>query len=99
MKVEIEMVLGLAEEWANVTLNTDMQLMIKQCTEEFLVTLDQVLTASRRSIRPSGKVEEDQEGEAEGDIQPRAHAVDGQERSKGRSPDVQFKKPSPQLMH
>ena len=99
MKVEIEMVFGLAEEGANVTLNTDMQLVIKQRTEEFLVTLDQELTASRRSIRPSGKVEEDQEGEAEGDIQPRAHAVVGQEGSKGRSPDVQFKKPSPQLMH
>ena len=93
------MVLGLAEEGANFTLNTDMQLVIKQRTEEFLVTLDQALTASRRSIRPSGKVEEDQEGEAEGDIQPRARAVDGQEGSKGRSPDVQFKKPSPQLMH
>ena len=99
MKEEIEMVFGLADEGANVTLNTDKQLVIKQCTEEFLVTLDQALTASRRSIRPSGKVEEDQEGEAEGDIQPRAHAVDGQEGSKGRSPDVQFKKPSPQLMH
>ena len=38
MKVEIEMVFGLAEEGANVTLNTDMQLVIKQCNEEFLVT-------------------------------------------------------------
>ena len=56
---EIEMVLGLAEEGANVTLNTDMQLVIKQRTEEFLVTLDQALTASRRGTRPSGKVEED----------------------------------------
>ena len=51
---------------------------------------NQALTASRRSIRPSGKVEEDQEGEAEGEIRPRTNAVDGQEGSKGRSPDVQF---------
>ena len=83
------MMFGLADEGANVTLNTDKQLVIKQCTEEFLVTLDQALTTSRRSIRPSGKVEEDQEGEAEGDIQPRARVADGQEGSKGRSPDVQ----------
>ena len=47
------------------------------------------MTATRSSNRPSVKEEEDQEGEEEGDIQPRARAVDGQEGSKGRSPDVQ----------
>ena len=73
------MVFGLADEGANVTLNTDKQLVIKQCTEEFLVTLDQALTASRRSIRPSGKVEEDQEGEVEADNEPRVHAAESQE--------------------
>ena len=60
---DIEMALGLAEEGANVTLKTALQLEIKQCTEEFFLTLDQALTATRRRIRPSGKVEEDQEGE------------------------------------
>ena len=86
---EIEMVLGLAEEGANVTLNTDMQLVIKQRTEEFLVTLEQALTASRRSTMPSGKKEEDQEGEEEVDSQPRARAAGSQEGSKGISQDVQ----------
>ena len=52
---EIEMVLGMAEEGANVTLKTAMQLEIKQRTEEFLLTLHQALKATRRRIRPSGK--------------------------------------------
>ena len=65
-----------AEEGANVTLNTDMQLVIKQRTEEFLITLDQALTASRRSTRPSGKIEEDQEGEAEAVFQPSARVAE-----------------------
>ena len=76
---DIEMALGLAEEGANVTLKTALQLEIKQCTEEFFLTLDQALTATRRRIRPSGKVEEDQEGEVEADIQPRARATESQE--------------------
>ena len=73
---DIEMALGLAEEGANVTLKTALQLEIKQCTEEFFLTLDQVLAATRKRIRPSGKVEEDQEDEVEADIQPRARARD-----------------------
>ena len=86
---EIEMVLKLAEEGANVTLNTDMQLVIKQRTEEFLVTLDQALTASKRSTRPSGKIEEDQEGKKEVDSQPRARAAGSQEGRKGRTLEAQ----------
>ena len=86
---EIEMVLKLAEEGATVTLNTDMQLVIKQRTEEFLVTLDQALTASKRSTRPSGKIEEDQEGEKEVDSQPRARAAGSQEGRKGRTLEAQ----------
>ena len=50
--------------------------------------LDQALAATRSSNRPSVKEEEDQEGEAEGEIQPRARAVDGQEGRKGRSLDA-----------
>ena len=73
---DIEMALRLAEEGANVTLKTAMQLEIKQRTEEFFLTLDQVLAATRKRIRPSGKIEEDQEGEVEADIQPRARARD-----------------------
>ena len=71
---DIETALGLAEEGANVTLKTAMQLEIKQRTEEFLLTLHQALTATRRRIEPSGK-KEDQEGEAEAVIQPRARAA------------------------
>merc|ERR1719290_242862 len=97
---DIEMALGFAEEGANVTLNTDMQLVIKQRTEEFLVTLDQALTASRRSTRPSGKIEEDedrpsgkieeeQEGEEEADSQPRTRVAESQEGRTDRSKDAQ----------
>jgi len=102
---DIEMALGLAEEGANVTLNTDMQLVIKQRTEEFLVTLDQALTASRRSTRPSGKIEEDedrpsgkieeeQEGEEEADSQPRTRVAESQEGRKGRTLEAQEAKSS-----
>jgi len=86
---EIEMVLGLAEEGANVTLNTDMQLVIKQRTEEFLITLDQALTASRRSTTPSGKIEEDQEGEAEAVFQPSARVAESKEGRKGETLNAQ----------
>merc|ERR1719167_2090477 len=102
---DIEMALGFAEEGANVTLNTDMQLVIKQRTEEFLVTLDQALTASRRSTRPSGKIEEDedrpsgkieeeQEGEEEADSQPRTRVAESQEGRKGRTLEAQEAKSS-----
>ena len=90
---DIEMALGLAEDGANFTLKTAMQLEIKQRTEEFFLTLDQALTATRRRIRPSGKVEEDQEGEVEADIKPRARAAESQEGRKGRSLDAQEAKP------
>jgi len=86
---EIEMVLGMAEEGANVTLKTAMQLEIKQRTEEFLLTLHQALTATRRRIEPSGKKEEDQEGEAEAVVPPRALTADGNEGRKGETRDAQ----------
>ena len=43
---------------------------------------------ARRSIRPSGKIEEDQEGEEEADVKPSARVADGQEGRKGRSQDA-----------
>merc|ERR1719209_2298820 len=86
---EIEMVLGMAEEGANVTLKTAMQLEIKQRTEEFLLTLHQALTATRRRIEPSGKKEEDQEGEAEVVVPPRALTADSNEGRKGEILDAQ----------
>ena len=65
---DIETALGLAEEGANVTLKTAMQLEIKQRTEEFILTLNQALTATRRRIEPSGIEEEDKEVEVEAQI-------------------------------
>ena len=58
---DIEMALGTAEKGANVTMNTALQLAIKQRTEEFLLTLDQALMATSRGNRSSGEREEDQE--------------------------------------
>jgi len=86
---EIDMVLKLAEEGANVTVNTDMQLVIKQRTEEFLITLDQALSASRRIARPSGKIEEEQKGEGEADSRPRTRVAESQEGRKGRTLEAQ----------
>ena len=85
---DIETALGLAVEGANVTLKTAMQLEIKQGTEEFFLTLNQALTATRRRIEPSGK-KEDQEGEAEAVIQPRARAAESIEGRKGETLDAQ----------
>ena len=86
---DIETALGLAEEGASVTLKTAMQLEIKQRTEELLLTLHQALTATRRRIEPSGKIEEDQEGEAEAVVQPRALTADSNEGRKGETLDAQ----------
>ena len=86
---DIETALGLAEEGANVTLKTAMQLEIKQRTEDFLLTLHQALTATRRRIEPSGKIEEDQEGAAEAELQPRVLAADSNEGRKGETLDAQ----------
>ena len=66
-----------------------MQLEIKQCTDKFFLTLDQALTATRRSNRPSGKEEEDQEGEAEAVIQLRARAAECNEGRIGGTLDAQ----------
>ena len=85
---DIETALGLAVEGANVTLKTAMQLEIKQRTEEFFLALNQALTATRRRIEPSGK-EENQEGEAEALVQPRARAAESIEGRKGETLDAQ----------
>ena len=82
---DIEMALRLAEEGANVTLKTALQLEIKQCTEEFFLTLDQALTATRRGNRTSGERVEDQEG----DVQPRTRAAESREGRTSRSRDAQ----------
>ena len=86
---DIETALGLAEEGANVTLKTAMQLEIKQRTEEFVLTLNQALTATRRRIEPSGIEEEDKEGEVEAVVQPRALAADSNEGRKRETLDAQ----------
>merc|ERR1719204_2094154 len=86
---DIEMALGLAEEGASVTLKTAMQLEIKQRTEELLLTLHQALTATRRRIEPYGKIEEDQEGEAEAVFQPSAPVAESKEGRKGETLNAQ----------
>ena len=86
---DIETALGLAEEGANVTLKTAMQLEIKQRTEEFFLTLNQALTATRRRIEPSGIEEEDKEGEVEAVVQSRALAANSNEGRKRETLDAQ----------
>ena len=51
---DIEMALGMAEKGANVTMNTALQLVIKQRTEEFLfltLTLRTPIRKNRKILR------------------------------------------------
>ena len=86
---DIEMTLGMAEKGANVTMNTALQLVIKQRTEEFLLTLDQALMATRRGNRSSGEIKEDQGEEAEANIQSRTRVAESREGRTSRSRDAQ----------
>ena len=62
--------------------------MIKQRSEEFLLTLDQALMATSRGNRSSGEIEEDHEEEAEADIQSRTRVAESREGRTSRSRDT-----------